>query len=259
MKKSLENFIRKFVREYKKKNKTFSDWQEPLIAYADARDPLFEDLREAFGNRYDVPIKRLISANTVISIFIPFEEATTVSNREGRIASRQWAFAYVETTRLMKQLTTEIRDRLQAKGYETLLSPSESFEREIIASDYSQRYTAYIAGMGTFGHNNMLITEKGCAGRFASVITELKIQPTPRMERELCRHKHDGTCQACVDACPQGALLADGFDKRRCVEHLQENQKIYRDLGDCSVFSKCISNAVCNISSPIRIARQSAE
>ncbi len=253
MKKSLENFIRKFVREYKKNNKTISNWQEPLIAYADANDVLFEELQDLMGDGYEIPRKRLVSANTVISIFIPYEEETTASNRPGKIASRQWAFAYVETTRLMRDLTIAIKERLENKGYSTILSPSYPFEKEIIASDYSQRYTAYIAGLGNFGHNNMLITEKGCSGRFASVITELKIPPSERPDEPLCLFKHNGTCQACVDACPQGALTVDGFDKEKCIENLEDNLKIFRDLGDCSVCGKCISNAVCSTSSPIAL------
>lgn len=35
-------------------------------------------------------------------------------------------------------------------------------------SEWSHRHAAYIAGLGIFGINNMLITNKGCVGRIPS-------------------------------------------------------------------------------------------
>ncbi len=250
MKKSLENYIRKFVREYKKNHRTITNWQEPIIGYADAHDALFVDMRDKMGKDYQEPTERLASANTVISFFIPFEESTVLSNTSGKIASQEWAFAYVETNRLLNHLAEGIKMRLEKKGYATVLPLGHSFEKEILSKNYFQRQTAYIAGLGTFGINNMLMTARGCAGRYGSVITELKIEPTPRPTEEYCLFKIDGSCTDCADACPNGALTRNGFNENKCVELLQSNQTIFRDLGECSVCSKCVSNARCRFEIP---------
>lgn len=250
MKKSLENFIRKFVREYKKNEKTITNWQEPLIGYADAHDPMFDSLNNEIGRGHISPLTSLASANTVISYFIPFEEDTVLSNKDGRIASRDWAFAYIETNRLIENLGLAIKERLEKKGYSTILPQGKNLDRATTSGNYSQRHIAYIAGLGTFGMNRLIITEKGCAGRFGSVITELKINPTPRPEKELCLYKVDQSCTDCIDACPRGALSTQGFSKEKCMEHMKDNQVIYRDLGDCKVCGKCVSNAKCRFSIP---------
>ena len=41
MREEIEGFIKGFVKDYKTKNNTVTDWEEPLIAFADANDPLF--------------------------------------------------------------------------------------------------------------------------------------------------------------------------------------------------------------------------
>ncbi|MDO5095450.1 MAG: epoxyqueuosine reductase [Peptostreptococcaceae bacterium] len=245
MKKSLENFIRKYVREYKKKERTITNWQEPLICYADAHDELFDELKNIVGQDHISPLTSLASANTVISYFVPFEEETVLSNQSGKIASRDWAFAYIETNRLIDNLGLAIKERLEKKGYATILPQGKNLDRATDSGNYSQRHIAYIAGMGTFGMNRLIITEKGCAGRFGSVITELKIEPTPRPEKEYCLYKVDKSCTDCIDACPRGALTVDGFDKQKCMEHMKDNQIIYRDLGNIRVCGKCVANARC--------------
>ena len=61
-------------------------------------------------------------------------------------------------------------------------------------SDWSHKHVAYIAGIGSFGHHHMLITNKGCCGRLGSVVTDAVIAPTSRVDRERCLFKFDGSC-----------------------------------------------------------------
>lgn len=245
MKKSLENYIKKFVREYPKLHNTSTKWKEPIIGYASAHDPLFEEYKTVIGQDHITPLDALISANTVISYFIPFQEETVESNASGKMASKDWAFAYVETNRLLDNLAIGISEKLKNKGYDTVVPTEREFIKETMTSNYSQRHVAYVAGLGTFGINNMLITEQGCAGRFGSVVTELKIQQSPRPEQEYCLYKTKKSCTACVDACPVEALQVDSFDREKCYAQLEQNQKIYKSLGSCEVCGKCIAYANC--------------
>jgi epoxyqueuosine reductase QueG len=71
---------------------------------------------------------------------------------------------------------------------------------------FSHRHAAYLAGLGTFGINNMLLTpEFGPRVRFASIFTSAEIPPGEIMEKDLCTR-----CLQCVNACPVKAL--DGRD-----------------------------------------------
>ena len=72
------------------------------------------------------------------------------------------------------------------------------------------------AGIGFAGKNTTLITQ--AAGSYvllAEMLTSLPL-PSTRVSRRSC-----GKCQACLPACPTGALLAPGvMDARRCISYL---------------------------------------
>ena len=82
-----------------------------------------------------------------------------------------------------------------------------------------ERELARRAGLGWFGRNTMLIhPRRGSYFFLGSLLLELELDADPPFEREHC-----GTCNACVEACPTGALLgrdADGapvIDATRCI------------------------------------------
>ena len=86
-----------------------------------------------------------------------------------------------------------------------------------------ERELAQRAGLGWFGRSTMLINPKrGSYFFLATLLVELEFDEyDPPFERDHC-----GTCNACVDACPTGALLgrdADGapvIDATRCISYL---------------------------------------
>ncbi len=78
----------------------------------------------------------------------------------------------------------------------------------------SQRHAAVRAGLGEFGLNNVVVTERyGPRIRFNSVITAAPLIPTPLLRAKACT----GTaCRICLDECPAGALsLLPGADEER--------------------------------------------
>ena len=84
-----------------------------------------------------------------------------------------------------------------------------------------ERAWAERAGVGWVGKNTMLIREGMGSWLFLSVIaTAVELAPgAPAVGR--C-----GTCTACMDACPTGAIVAPGvLDARRCIAyHTVENR-----------------------------------
>ena len=73
---------------------------------------------------------------------------------------------------------------------------------------FSHRHAAYLAGLGTFGVNNMLLTrEFGPRIRFGSVLTSAILPPThPIMAGQLCTR-----CMECVLNCPSSALNPEDY------------------------------------------------
>ena len=88
---------------------------------------------------------------------------------------------------------------------------------------FSHRHAALLAGLGTFGVNNTLLTpEYGPRVRFGSVITAADLPPDPLLAENLCTR-----CMLCVRACPAGALderdYPEGLtDKAACAANSAE-------------------------------------
>ena len=159
MKIKLENIIKEFVREYPKNQDTKCKWGEPLITYADAENKEFYSLKKLVSPTHALPKDFLPNAKTVVAYFIPFDESITKSNINGRQCSKEWGIAYIETNKLIFDLNTFIMAELEKLGYKSnVIAATHNFDTKKLISDWSHRHVAVIAGLGTFGLNNMIIT-----------------------------------------------------------------------------------------------------
>jgi epoxyqueuosine reductase QueG len=240
-------------------------WRTPLVGFADASDPGFAALREIVDTAHELPGDVLPDARTVVAYFIPFSEEIVRSNAGEGLSSPLWALAYEETNAMLVRLKDRLIACFAAGGCRAAVSREAAvFDREKIVSRWSQRHIARLAGLGTFGLNNMLITQAGCCGRFGSVVTELELAPDTLPHGENCLYKKDGTCKACVRKCPSGALTAGGFDRHRCYAQCMENARLYTGFGNSyaseaggevtasgsEVCGKCLVGLPCSVKIP---------
>ncbi|QOX63354.1 epoxyqueuosine reductase [Anoxybacterium hadale] len=210
-------------------------WDRPLIGFARGDDPYFEFLKQHIGSfhwspkeafQLKYPESILQSSLSVVSMAFPQTMETKAAQaRETTVPAREWIVSRGEWEPLMKEFNGKLTKRLEDLGIRSVsidLLPEFSTVRTShlgIASKWSHRHIAYISGLGTFGLSEGLITEKGKAVRFTSLIVEGNLNPTERAylsPYEWCLFYKDGSCGACMRRCPTNAIAQEGHDKDLC-------------------------------------------
>jgi epoxyqueuosine reductase QueG len=131
---------------------------------------------------------------------------------------------------------------LNAEGIPSIWVPRDGYGsistlKEKPLTFFSHRHAAYLAGLGNFGINNMLLTEKfGPRVRFASIFTAADLPPDPVIQRPLCT-----SCMQCVNICPVKAIdgrhYPEGLtDKKACAARSEALYK--RHISPCGLCIK---------------------
>ena len=241
------------VERYQTDRGTTTRWGTPIVACADAEDPLFSTLKRVVSPSHLLPHDLLPTAETVIAFFLPFAKEIAVSNIKGRLASPQWSVAYIETNRLIAAVCEDMKDILEQHHFQVEITPAtHNFDPEKLISNWSHRHVGYIAGLGTFGVNNMIITDSGCCGRFGSFVTNLSLEADQRSEQEACLYRYDSSCLECVDSCVNAALFSDRFDRWRCYDMCRQNETTFKDIGQADVCGKCLVGIPCSFKDPVK-------
>jgi len=173
--------------------------------------------------------------------------------REREQVARAWAMAYVETNALIGQITAYLIEALGQRGVRATAEPAtHNFDPVSLVSRWSHKSVAVIAGLGSFGLHQMVITDAGCAGRFGSLVLDAPLPVARAPTRERCLYFHDGSCLECVLRCPVGALDAgEPLDKPRCYRRLLEVARQHEDLGLADVCGKCAIGP-CSLTSAVQ-------
>jgi epoxyqueuosine reductase len=147
------------------------------------------------------PETLLPGACSVVSAAICYwEPEAPLEPGEGRLARYTWGDAY---TRLGEQL--DVLGRRLGGAYRVLVDANQHVDREAAAR----------SGVGFYGKNTMLITERhGSWVVIGTLVTDVDLTPTPPLDADC------GSCRLCVDACPTGALDDPGtLDATRCLSY----------------------------------------
>ena len=276
-KKNIEQSVTQFCKDsewnYIKKEEAISPeiagmriFDAPLIGYASAEDPLFEELKktEVIGCHVMLPKDWLPEAKTVISFFYPFTEAVRKSNR-GTIEtpSSLWLHGRIEGQRFIQKASLFLLDIFQKNGAlcvapaldkrfhaaeGTEYSPEPGWKGQLFTSNWSERHAAFIGGLGTFGLSKGFITEKGIAGRFSSIITNVDLPPASRNYTGI--YEYCNWCGACARNCPAHAItLEQGKNHALCREYLQKTKEKFSPRFGCG---KCQTGVPCEYQIPVR-------
>ena len=241
-KQNLATLITNTIKETVTNAETVTQYREPLVAFADADNPRFAELRQVAEATHMLPEDLVPGARSVVSFFLPFAEDVVNANAVSRtMVAREWAVAYVETNVLIGQITQKLVETLGKLNIRASAEPAtNNFDPVTLISQWSHKSVAVIAGLGSFGLHHMVITDAGCAGRFGSLVLDAELPPSQLPEKERCLYFHDGSCRECVDRCPVGALsIEGGIDKQLCWKRCLGIAKLYKDVGLAEVCGKC--------------------
>lgn len=242
LRKQMDDLLVRLIHDYCRENNIQNLWKEPIIKYADAGDPGFEKLKTIVKPDHFLPGDFMAGPKTVLSYFLPFKEEVGNSNLHGYDASKEWANAYLTTNAMAAVLNLQLAEAVKAMGYDAAVPQNIGFLPSELMSRWSQRHVAYLAGHGTFGLNNLLISDVGSCGRYFSIVTSLPVGADPLPFEERCLFKRDGSCGICVERCVGDALTYDGFNRWKCFEVCQHNAQTYpgaQVCGKCAVGLPC--------------------
>jgi epoxyqueuosine reductase QueG len=206
----------------------------PLVGFASAdswdQPPFEPSVPEAFRPRSIFP-----EVKTVIVIGLP------VSLPIVETAPSIWYHELYRTVNsLLDQHGFRLASRLTAGGHPSVWIPRDGYGsisvlKEKPVAFFSHRHAAYLAGLGNFGINNMLLTPGfGPRVRFCSVFTSAEIPTDPVNEQPLCIQ-----CMRCVKICPVKALDGREYpagltDKKACAARSEAlNNRYISPCGLC--------------------------
>ncbi len=237
-------------------------YDPPLIGFAAASDLLFETFRqeEVIGPHYLGPLQWLPEAGTVVSFFLPLSETVRASNRkDGREPSAQWLYGRIEGQAFIAGFMAALKQMLEEKGLKVCVPIlDERFDLQYesaltggaadfhVDSRWSERHAAYACGLGTFGLSRGLISEKGMAGRYASLIVSEEWPATKRRYTGI--DDYCTKCGACVRKCPVQAIsLEHGKNNKRCSAYLDKMKEKFHPRYGCG---KCQVGVPCEYRAP---------
>jgi epoxyqueuosine reductase len=149
-------------------------------------------------------------ARSVLSVGLQYDTpqpySTEISDG-GWIARYAWGEDYHD---VMQAMLERLRARLEAEA-----GPLQA-RVYVDTGPIVERAYAYAAGLGAWGKNTCLLHPEHGSWFFLGEVVMDRELPADAPRADMC-----GSCTACLDACPTGALPAPYvLDARRCISYL---------------------------------------
>lgn len=142
---------------------------------------------------------------------------------------------YKTVNLVLDTMAYELSNFLNSMGHPSVSIPRDGYgDIDVLLEKplafFSHKHAAYLAGLGTFGENNVLLTRKyGPRIRFTSIFSSLEIKGYPIIEEDLCIH-----CKSCVHHCPVSAIKSMDntnikiIDKLKCAARSKKLRSEFR-------------------------------
>ncbi|MBR0086138.1 MAG: hypothetical protein IJL98_00175 [Lachnospiraceae bacterium] len=238
--------------------------EKPLVGFAGAGDPLFEEFKEPYiiGPEFMTPKEWLEDAGTAVSFFFPFtEEIRKRAGADEAPVSETWYLGYKEKDRIVESfldglvsaleredihyvIPTRDRERMKLRPETIVVNGVEDLHFSV---SWSNRHLLYAAGMGTFGINRHIITEKGCAGTLASIIISAEIEPDERTYDDP--YAWCTRCGACVKRCRAEAITLENYRNLKICSAYSRTLGEQYGPGGCG--NRCLMGVPCESRKPV--------
>lgn len=237
-------------------------FEEPVIGFSSAEDTLYAQYKQpdVIGDTFMMPAEWLSGAKTIISFFLPFSEEVRRSNRnDPQNISSEWLRARFEGQVFLNSFTEKIKTLFDEMGvrscvpatdprFKVIEKPLEEGnpEGKHMESAWSERHAAYASGLGTFCLSRGLISSKGVAGRYGSIIISEHVEPDVRPYTGI--YDYCTKCGACISHCPVNAISKEhGKNQLLCSNWLDATKERYSPRYGCG---KCQVGVPCECSIP---------
>ena len=219
-------------------------FSNPLIGVASGDDHIFPRYKELITPEYLTPLelwvgcdqKEIPASNLrVVSIVFPYvdkirkESKNVVELKRITLPAEIYSVGRNYANAFKKETCRQVISFFEKKGFKAVAAMISEvftiFTKGDFYSNWSERHTAFAAGLGTFSLHEALITEVGCNVRLASVVTDAPLDITHRKYGDEayanCLFYSKGICKKCVERCPVGAISEKGHNKIKCYNNEQ--------------------------------------
>lgn len=162
------------------------------------------------------PFHYMEDGKTILSIAFPYYHEEETKNENG--------FSIYTTRadyhRVVKSYLEQIAAFIESLGGKAVTL--------VDSNTLPERYIAYIAGVGTIGKNNMLITKKyGSYVFLGEIITDLEIPCKEQHTRaDLLKYELCGSCEICLGECPTRSINKQRCNPNICLSYLTQKKAL---------------------------------
>lgn len=120
---------------------------------------------------------------------------------------------------MLDRAAAAIHSYIVERGYRALPIPaSQVVDWDRNLGHLSHKAVAVQAGLGWIGKSALFVHPVHRARlRLATILTDMPLEPGEKRPGLSC-----GSCRACIEACPAGAITEQGYDRDKCAEKLRD-------------------------------------